>query len=128
MKKPIQLIIDGVVFPTSTHDRYTAYSAKLKQQVEMISTRMTEEVRGDVWKIIYNRDSMSDAEYKACMAVLTSTGKKTVNFLPNTGDGELLSSEFLVESITYPSLAFYSGGVPKWRNLSFTLREVKPHA
>lgn len=128
MKKPTQLIIDGVVFPTSTRDRYAAWEGILKQQVEMISTRVTEEVRGKVWRISYAREAMTDAEYAACMAVLQQIGSKTVTFLPNTGAAELQSSTFLVESISYPTLAFYDNGVPKWRNLSFTLREVKPHA
>lgn len=128
MKNPIQLIIDGVVFPTSTRDRYAAHEAILKQQVEMISARVTEEVRGKVWRINYTREAMTDAEYAACMAVLQQTGSKSVSFLPNTGSADLQSGTFLVESVTYPTLAFYDGGVPKWRNFSFALREVKPHA
>ena len=127
MSKPIQLIIDGVVFPTTTHDRYRSYPDKLKQQVDMISGRRTEEVRGDVQIINYSYDYMGDDKLREALGVLRKRGVKTVSYLPDDGN-DLVTSTFLVESITVPTLVFYVNGVPKWHNLAFTLREVKPHA
>ena len=40
----------------------------------------------------------------------------------------LIPSTFLVESLTPPTLAFFDGTEPVWTGLSFSLREVKPHA
>ena len=127
MSKPKQLIIDGVTFPTSTHDRYQAYEEDLRVSVPMISGREVDEVRGTVWRIVYTYDYMGDAKMREVLAVLRSRGSKTVSFLPDNGT-ELVTSVFKVESLTPPTLAFYRDGTPKWHNLSFTLREVKPHA
>lgn len=127
MSKPIQLIINDVLVPTITRDRYRSYPSKLRMQIDMISGRRTEEERGDVQIIEYSYDKMDDATYRAVMAALRSSGTKTVSYLPDNGD-ELRTSQFLVQSITQPSLSFYIGGVPKWHNFGFVLREVKPHA
>lgn len=127
MSKPIQLIINGVLLPTTTRDRYRCYPDDLKEQSEMISGRMTEEVRGTVQKIEYSYDYMEDAQYREVLGALRSRGAKTVAYLPDDGD-ELVTSAFLVESITPPTLAFFWDGTAKWHNLAFTLREVRPHA
>lgn len=127
MSKPNQLIIDNVLFPTTTRDRYSAHPVDVREQIEMISTRMVEEVRGTVWEISYAYDYMGDEKCRECLGVLRRRGAKTVLFLPDNGL-ELLQSDFLVTSLTPPTLAFYTGGVPKWHNLAFTLREVRPHA
>lgn len=127
MSKPVQLIINDVLLPTTTHDRYQCYQETLKEQITMISGRMVEEVRGVVQKISYSYDYMGDAKCREVLGVLRSRGPKTVAYLPDDGD-ELLTSTFLVESITQPTLAFFRDGTAKWHNLAFTLREVKPHA
>ena len=127
MSKPKQLIINGVTFPTSTRDRYQAYEEDLRVSVPMISGREVDEVRGTVWRIGYTYDYMGDAKMREVLAVLQSRSTKTVSFLPDNGT-ELVTSVFKVESLTPPTLAFYRDGTPKWHNLSFTLREVKPHA
>ena len=92
----------------------------------MISGRMTEEVRGHVQKIVYSYDYMGDAKCREVLKALRSKGPKIVAYLPDDGD-EMVSSTFLVESMTQPALAFFKGDIPKWHNLSFVLREVKPH-
>lgn len=127
MSKPVQLIINEVLLPTTTHDRYSAHPVDAKVQLEMISTRMVEEVRGTVWEITYSYDYMGDAKCREVLGVLRSRGVKQVAFLPDNGD-ELLTSTFLVTSLTQPTLAFFRGGVAKWHNLAFTLREERPHA
>ena len=125
--KPVQLVINGVQIPTSTRDRYQAYEEDLKVEVPMISGRMVEEVRGTVWRINYAYDYMGDAKLKEVLEVLRRRGTKTVNFLPDNGT-EMVTGTFRVESITPPTLAFFRDGTPKWHNLAFSLREVKPHA
>lgn len=127
MSKPTQLIINDVLIPTTTRDRYSCWEETLKEQIQMISGRMVEEVRGKVQKISYSYDYMGDETCRAVLAVLRATGPKTVAYLPDSGD-ELVTSTFLVESLTPPTLAFYRDGAAKWHNLAFVLREVKPHA
>lgn len=127
MSKPIQLIVDGVLLPTTTHDRYRCYEEDLKEQIQMISGRIVAEVQGTIQKIEYSYDYMGDAKCREVLKVLRSRGAKTVAYLPDDGD-ELRTSTFLVASITPPTLAFFGGNVAKWHNLAFTLREVRPHA
>lgn len=127
MSQPIQLIINEVLLPTTTHDRYQCYPEELREQIPMISGRIVEEVRGVVQKISYSYDYMGDAKCREVLGALRSRGPKTVAYLPDDGD-ELVTSTFIVESITNPMLAFFRDGTPKWHNLAFTLREVKPHA
>ena len=93
----------------------------------MISGRMTEEVRGKVWRIDYSSARMSDSVTRQLLSALRSSGRKAIGFLPDHGDA-LLSSTFLVESLTPPVLSFFDGTEPVWTGLSFSLREVRPHA
>lgn len=127
MSKGVQLIIDGVALPSTTRDRYQCYPEKLNEQIEMISGRMVEEVRGTVQRIVYSYDDMGDSMCREVLAVLRKRGVKTVSYLPDEGD-RLVTSTFLVTSLTPPTLAFYSNGKPRWHNLAFALREVTPHA
>ena len=126
MSEPF-LIINEILVPEPDFDGYHAYPDTLKEQIEMISGRMTEEVRGDVWRIDYTSGNMVDSTKRQLMAALRAKGSKAVAFLPDNGD-ELLTSSFLVESLTPPALAFFDGTEPVWTGLSFSLREVKPHA
>lgn len=127
MSNPIQLIIDDVALPTATHDRYQAYPEDLTVDVQMISGREPQEARGTVWRIVYSYDYMGDDKCREVLGVLRRSGPKTVTFLPDNSD-KLVTSKFKVTSITNPTLAFFKGGVPKWHNFGFVLREVKPHA
>ena len=111
-----QLILDGVALPYVSGDRYSAHPATLSRQVEMISGRVVSEERGKVWRITC----------RAALAVLRAGTPFTAAFLPDNGD-ELVSAEVLVESLTDPTFAFTSHGVPRWHNVGFTLREVRPH-
>ena len=93
----------------------------------MISGRLVEEIRGKVWRIDYASGQMRDDTTRQLLAALRAKGRKNVAFLPDNGD-ELLTSSFLVESLTPPTLAFFDGSEPVWTGLAFSLREVKPHA
>ena len=121
------LIVDEIAVPEPDFDGYHAYEDTLLDQVPMISGRIVEEVRGTVWRIDYTSGRMSDSLTRQLLAVLRARGGKTWAFLPDNEDA-LLSSTFLVESLTPPTLAFFDGSKPVWTGLSFSLREVKPHA
>ena len=127
MSKPVQLIINDILLPLTTRDRYQAPLEPLRTSVDMISGRRVTESRGLVRKIVWSYDYMGDAEVKEILKVLRTEDSLLVSYIPDDGD-ELIVSRFKVESITPPTLAFYKNGVPKWHNLSFVLREVKPSA
>ena len=126
MSEPF-LIVNDILAPEADFDGYRAWEDTLREQIPMISGRMVEEVRGKVWRIDYASGQMRDTTVKPLLAALRANGSKTVAFLPDNGD-ELLASSFLVESLTPPALAFFDGAEPVWTGLSFSLREVKPHA
>ena len=126
MSEPF-LIVNDILAPDADFDGYRAWEDTLREQIPMISGRLVEEVRGKVWRIDYASGQMRDTTVKQLLAALRAKGSKTVAFLPDNGD-ELIPSTFLVESLTPPTLAFFDGTEPVWTGLSFSLREVKPHA
>lgn len=122
----IQLIINGVYLPKTSHDRYQCYPKELSVSLEMISGRMVREVRGHVWAISYSYDYMGNELWRRLAAELRAGKPLTVQYLPDNSDS-MSSGVFLVESITNPTFAFSKDGVGYWHNVGFTLREVKPH-
>lgn len=126
--KPTQLIINGVRCPGTTRDRYQSYPEEQKELLTMADRTMVEEVVGIVQRISYSYDKMPDATYKALLSAVRGGGVKTVSYLPDDTSTELVTSDFLVESITQPTLQFYRDGLPRWHNFGFTLREVRSHA
>ncbi len=121
-----QLIINGILLPETSRDKYQCYPGELSVNVEMISGRTVREVRGHVQYIVWSYDYMGNELWRQLAQVLRSNTSITVAYLPDDGD-ELVSGEFLVESITQPTFAFSRGGVGLWHNVGFTLREVRPH-
>ena len=128
MTKPIQLIIDDIKCPTTTHDRYQSYPEQLRELLQMADGTVVEEVVGTVQRIRYSYDKMPDPIYKELSRAVRSGGLKAVSYLPDDGSVELVTGEFLVESIQQPTLQFYINKEPMWHNFGFTLREAKPHA
>lgn len=125
----IQLILDGIVMPEVSKNKYKAEEVSLSKQVEMISGRIVLEEQGKVWMISCSYSYLYDKDGTVLPAVLnTLRGSKpfVATFLPDNGN-ELLASTFIATSITSPSVSFSSGGVPYWTGLAFTLREVRPH-
>lgn len=120
-----QLIIEGLSLPAVKEGRYQSYEELLSKRAEMASGRMVEEVRGKAWCIEYSCETMKNAMLRELIAALR--GSFTVYFLPVTGD-EMLSGTFLCTKQPKPSVLFYRQGEPVWHNVSFTLREVTPHA
>lgn len=121
-----QLIIDNILFPTSTHDNYSAYEMLLTEHLEMADRSMVEEISGWVWKVEYSYDYMGMSKLRECLNVLRSGGVHTVVFVPDDSD-EPQTARCFVEDLTAPRLAFVRGGEGRWHNISFTLREVTPH-
>lgn len=128
MSKPIQLVINEARCPTTTQDRYYSYPEELKETLTMADGTMVEEVVGIVQHIGYSYDKMDDETYKLLLGAIRGGGLKTVSYLPDDLSEELVTSQFIVDSITQPTLQFYMNGVPRWHNFGFTLREAEPHA
>lgn len=122
----IQLIVGGVYLPETSHDRYRCYPEQLGEQIDMISGRRVVEVRGNVQKIEWSYDYLTDPVWKQLAAVLRSGRSFSVTYLADDGD-EMQTGTFLCESMENPVFAFSRYGEPFWHNISFVLREVKPH-
>lgn len=121
-----QLILNGILLPRSSHDRYSCWEEDLSVQVDMISGRRVIESRGKVWKASYQFDTMGNEKLRQVLSVLRSGAPFIATVLPDIND-EPVTSTFLVESITQPTFAFEADGKAVWHNLGFTLREEEPH-
>lgn len=121
-----QLIINGLVLPQTSRDKYACYEEDLGTQIEMISGRMVTELRGKVQHIIWSYDYLGDALCRPLLATLRSGRSFPVQYLPDNGDA-LLSGVFLKTSLTNPTFAFSRNGRAFWHNIAFELREVSPH-
>ena len=101
-----QLILNGgIALPETSKDKYRCYPSILNQQVEMISGRLVEEVRGTVQMIEYSYDYMGNELMRAVLEVLRSGNSFPAAYLPDSGD-QLVSSVFLCTSLTQPTFAF----------------------
>lgn len=122
-----QLIVaNNIYLPETSRDKYKCYPAQLGVQVDMISGRRVLEERGQVQMIEYEYDYMGNALMRQLNSVLRSGQSFPVAYLPDSGDS-LVVSTFLTEDFPIPTYAFSRGGVPYWHNVTFVLREVKPH-
>ena len=123
-----QLILNGsIVLPETSQGKYQCYPATLSQQVDMISGRRVLEVRGWVYIVSYQYDYMGNDLMRQVNAVLRSGKSFPAAVLPDNAD-QLVVSTFLTQDFPTPSFAFGRGGVPYWHGVTFTLREVSPHA
>lgn len=122
----IQLIIGGIALPETNKNKYRCYPSELSKKIDMISGRRVSEVRGNVQMIEWSYGYLELELGSSILKVLRSGKPISVGYLPDDGI-ELVSGEFWVESIKAPKFAFSVDGVPFWHDLSFTLREVKPH-
>lgn len=122
-----QLILEGIVLPESKYDKFSCWEEPLVVSVDMISGRRVQEVRGGhIWKATYSFDSMGAAKMRQVLEVLRSGGAFTASVLPDNAD-EMVTSRFVLESLTNPTYAFSVGGKGIFHNLSFTIREEEPH-
>lgn len=123
-----QLIINGLYLPETSHDKYQCPEVLLAEQVEMISGRMVQEVRGGkVYRPSYQYDYLTDSVWRALKETLVSGKSFPAVVLPDHSDS-MVSGTYLVESFTPPTFAFSKSGKAYWHNIAFVLREVNPHA
>lgn len=122
-----QIILDGVYLPQRSNGNYACWEDLLSVEVPMISGRVVREIRGRVWRARCTYDVLSDETYQAALAVLRSGKAFPASVLPDNG-AEMISSTFLVESLTPATFGFRDGNRAIWRGLSFRIREVDPHA
>lgn len=121
-----QLIINGIVLPETSGGKYKCYEGTLSDQIEMISGRVVTEVRGHVQFIEYSYDYMGNDLVRQLLSALRAGTALTVKYLPDSGD-DMKTSTFICEDLTSPVFAFSRSGKPYWHDISFTLREVRPH-
>lgn len=121
-----QLIINGIVLPETSGGKYKCYEGTLSDQIEMISGRVVTEVRGHVQYIEYSYDYMGNDLVRKLLSALRAGTALTVKYLPDSGD-DMKTSTFVCEDLTPPVFAFSRSGKPYWHDISFTLREVRPH-
>lgn len=121
-----QLILDGIYLPETSKDKYRCHPSELSVSLDMISGRRVKEVRGNVQMLSYAYDYMGNNLCRQILAVLRSGRPFPVAYLPDDSD-TMQTGMFLVESLTPPTFAFSRSGTGLWHNLSFTLREVRPH-
>lgn len=121
-----QIILDTVYLPITSRDKYSCYEKNLSQQVEMISGRVVEELRGKVYVAEYSYDYMGNDMMRKVLAVLRKGGPFNAFVLPDHSD-QLVAGRFICTALSNPTIAFFRGGVPYWHNISFTIREEAPH-
>lgn len=123
-----QLIIGNYQLPETSGDKYSCPENPLVVNVEMISGRMVQEVRGGlVYEPTYEYDYMPAAIWRPVYEILRSGQSFTAAVLTDKSD-ELQVGEYLCTELGHPVFAFGRDGVGYWHNISFTLREVNPHA
>ncbi|QNL44135.1 hypothetical protein H8790_11945 [Oscillibacter hominis] len=121
-----QLILNGLYLPETSKDKYQCHPSELSVSLDMISGRRIKEIRGCVQVITYSYDYLGNDLCRQVLLVLRSGKPFPVTYLPDDSD-TMQTGTFLLESLTPPTFAFSKGGTGLWHNLSFTLREVRPH-
>jgi hypothetical protein len=120
-----QLIINSAVLPQTSHDKYKCYPQDLTEQIEMVSGRCVQEVRGTVQIVEWSYDKMTDEAYKAILSALRG-GEASVTYLPDDSD-TMRTSKFICTEYPAPTFAFSHDGKAVWHNVAFKLREARPH-
>lgn len=125
-----QLILNGILLPQASFDKYSCGEEALTRQVTMVSGRVVLERIGTkykVWKARWSYDYLEDEIARPVLEALRSGGPLLASVLPDNG-GELVTSSFIVESMTDPTFLIDDGDRAVWHGLGFTLREERPHA
>ncbi|MBS5658527.1 MAG: hypothetical protein KHW76_08720 [Oscillibacter sp.] len=125
-----QLILDGILLPEASGDKFSCWEETLTRQVSMVTGRVvleSLEPEPRIWRASYTFDYMGNEKLRQVLEVLRRGAPFPASVLPDNRD-ELVSSIFICESLTNPSYAFSANGVGLWHNLAFTIREEEPHA
>lgn len=117
---------NNLPLPEVSRDKYACWEEMLSVQVDMISGRRVIEQRGKVWKVSYSYDYMGEVMLRAVLKVLRGDAPFVATVLPDDSD-EPVTSTFVVESMSQPTMAFSRRDKAYWHNISFTLREERPH-
>ncbi len=124
-----QLIINGIVLPETSHDKYKCYAREESEDLRMINGRLVTEVGYSVETIEYSYDYLraylSESDVNALMAALRSGAELDVEYLA-PDSGELRRGLFKCMKAPIPTFAFSKANKPYWHNYSFTLEEVEP--
>ena len=125
-----QLILDGILLPEASGDKFSCWEETLTRQVSMVTGRVvleSLEPEPRIWRASYTFDYMGNEKLRQVLEVLRRGAPFPASVLRDNRD-ELVSSIFICESLTNPSYAFSANGVGLWHNLAFTIREEEPHA
>lgn len=136
-----QLILDtggySISLPESVKCGYQAYREDLSVEVQMVTGRIVREIRGTVWKVLYQYGYF-DSDTKNKVIAACQKGRRepiTCGFLAPESSEELTYSQFFVTAFSSPkfmwsALSTDAGGekqvVPMWADFSVELREVRP--
>lgn len=120
----IQLIINGIEYPESSHDRYKCYKEDLGESMRMISSRLVTEVRATIVVLEYSYDYFKDALMRQCLADLRGRSDLVVQYLdPETGS--IKNGIFRCTKKPAPTFAFSVNGEARWHNINFKLEETE---
>ncbi len=125
-----QILLNGFRLPQVSFDQYACWEEPLTRQVTMASGRVVLERIGTaykVWKARWSYDYLEDEICRPTLEILRSGGPVISSVLPDNGN-EMITSTFIVESITEPTFLIDDGNRPIWHGLGFVLREERPHA
>lgn len=128
-----QIILESRVYlPRRSRDQYSCWEDVLATTLTMISGRQVTELANNgkgykVWKVSCTYDALPEKIYLESLEILRSGKAFTATVLPDNSR-DMVTARFMVESMTPASFAFEDSGRPVWHGLSFTLREVAPHA
>ena len=117
---------NNLPLPEVSRDKYACWEEMLSVQVDMVLGRRVIEQRGKVWKVSYSYDYMGEVMLRAVLKVLRGDAPFVATVLPDDSD-EPVTSTFVVESMSQPTMAFSRRDKAYWHNISFTLREERPH-
>ena len=125
--KPVQLIINGVTYPHTSHDKYSYDEEPMGQEFQAVDGTYYYEERGRRSVVTYSYDYFDDELRQSCLAQLRTTGELTVSYL-NDRTNQMVTEQMFVSSRPKPTYAFGRTGKPYWHNYSFVLKGVYPLA
>ena len=119
----VQLIINGVEYPETSHDKYTAYTRFEGEDLRMISGRSVTELSYRIWVVEYSYDYFKNSDVNRILQDLRRGNTVEASFLP-PGKDERISDAFKCTKYPMPTFAFSRGDKSFWHQISFTLEGV----
>ena len=119
----VQLTINGVDYPKTSHDRYKCYRQELGERLRMASGKMVFEKRGQAVVIEYSYDYFDDDMRAACLSAMRGGNVLQVTYL-DADTNTMKTGRFLCTKQPTPTFAFGIGNTPYWHGYAFTLEGV----